>query len=210
MLVTRGGIPLNYELYPGNICAGRSWHQTDVSRVTVVAEATAILMAARAQPALHCGVSRQECDAQAQGADSDADGYEGYRFDQDGEAQCNCKIIARGEERIIATYSKKRARKDRHSRERALEKLLKRLKRSAKPLSLVSKGHARFLNVPSDGEATVNEEKVAQAARWDGIHTIIAWGNDQLSTTSCSPSAVAHERGFRTNKHDLRIRPIFH
>ena len=227
LLVTCGGIPLDYELYPGNTYEGDTLcraldgitERYDVSRVTVVADAGLFShsnlewLRERNLPYI-VGFRAKNATRKLKEQILDADGYEGYMFDQDGEAQCRCKIIARGEERIIATYSKKRARKDRHSRERALEKLLKRLKRSAKPLSLVSKGHARFLNVPSDGdEATVNEEKVAQAARWDGIHTIIAWGNDQLSTTELLHQyrQLWHiKRGFRTNKHDLRIRPIFH
>ncbi len=157
LLVTRGGIPLDYELYPGHTYEGDTLcraldgitERYDVSRVTVVADAGLFShsnlewLRERNLPYI-VGFRAKNATRKLKEQILDADGYEGYMFDQDGEAQCRCKIIARGEERIIATYSKKRARKDRHSRERALEKLLKRLKRSAKPLSLVSKGHARF------------------------------------------------------------------
>ncbi len=157
LLVTRGGIPLDYELYPGHTYEGDTLcraldgitERYDVSRVTVVADAGLFShsnlewLRERNLPYI-VGFRAKNATRKLKEQILDADGYEGYMFDQDGEAQCRCKIIARGEERIIATYSKKRARKDRHSRERALEKLLKRLKRSAKPLSLVSKGHAGF------------------------------------------------------------------
>ena len=63
--------------------------------------------------------------------------------------------------------------------------------------------------VPSDGEATVNEEKVAQAARWDGIHTIIAWGNDQLSTTEllhqCTSKRISHQQARSEDPTDLSL-----
>ena len=142
MLVTRGGIPLDYELYPGNTYEGDTLcraldgitERYDVSRVTVVADAGLFSrsnlewLRERNLPYI-VGFRAKNATRKLKEQILDADGYEGYRFDQDGEAQYSCKIIARGEERIIATYSKKRARKDRHSRERALEKLLKRLKR---------------------------------------------------------------------------------
>ena len=51
------------------------------------------------------------------------------------------------------------------------------------------------INVPSDGD-TVNEEKVAQATRWDGI----AWGNDQNRTAQYP--AVAIERSTNSRSED--------
>ncbi len=40
------------------------------------------------------------------------------------------------------------------------------------------RGAAQFLDFP-DGQVTLNEDKIAQAARWDGLRGIIAWGCDQ-------------------------------
>ena len=226
LLVTREGIPLDYELFPGNTYEGHTLckaldgiaERYDVSRVTVVADAGLFSsdnlewLRERNLPYI-VGFRAKNASRKLKERILDADGYEGYICDEPQELEYRYKTLAHGEESIIVTHSEKRARKDRHNRERALGKLLKRLEKNAQPASLVSRGHARFLNIPSDGKATVNEDKVAEAARWDGIHTIIAWGNDGLSATELLHQyrQLWHiERGFRTNKHDLRIRPIFH
>ena len=124
LLVTRGGIPLDYELYPGNTYEGDTLcraldgitERYDVSRVTVVADAGLFSrsnlewLRERNLPYI-VGFRAKNATRKLKEQILDADGYEGYRFDQDGEAQYSCKIIARGEERIIATYSKKRGEK---------------------------------------------------------------------------------------------------
>lgn len=73
-----------------------------------------------------------------------------------------------------------------------------------------SRGHARFLDLP-EGEIVIDEEKVAEAARRDGLRP--ARGCNDADPREL----VARYRGpwqieacFRIDKHDLRIRPIFH
>ena len=51
------------------------------------------------------------------------------------------------------------------------------------------------------------------AAKWDGLHAILVHGADNLGATdliSRYHQLWEIEACFRTNKHDLKIRPIYH
>ena len=80
--------------------------------------------------------------------------------------------------RLVVTHSPKRARKDARERERRIERLRAALESSGAPAALSSRGAARFLDFP-DGQLRLNEAKVAEAARWDGLWGVMAWGCDQ-------------------------------
>ena len=59
----------------------------------------------------------------------------------------------------------------------------------------------------------VDQNKVEKAARWDGIHGIVAWGletSDPRELVRRYRRLWEIEACFRTNKHDLKIRPIYH
>jgi len=64
-----------------------------------------------------------------------------------------------------------------------------------------------------DGKVTLDAARIKEAARWDGLHAILVHGADDLPPAE----AVARYRQlweieacFRTNKHDLKIRPVHH
>ena len=123
------------------------------------------------------------------------------------------KVIEHEGSRIIVTYSPTRARNDAHKRDKAIEKLQKKLKRSRKPASFSSRGYGRFLSFPDTGDVTIDEALIKDAAKWDGLHAILIHGADDLDVLDVI--ARYHqlweiEACFRTNKHDLKIRPIYH
>ncbi len=113
---------------------------------------------------------------------------------------------------MIVTHSPKRARKDRKVREDRLNGLRKRLANSRQPASLAGGGNARYLDFP-DGQVRISTEKVAGLAAWDGLKGIVAWGcedHDPRDLVVQYRRLSEIEACFRTNKHDLRIRPIYH
>jgi len=71
-------------------------------------------------------------------------------------------------------------------------------------------GDARFLDFP-EGKAVVNDAKVAETARRDGLRPTVARGNDRLPPEA-PPSQCRQlrtiRRRFRANRHDMRIRPL--
>ena len=114
--------------------------------------------------------------------------------------------------RLIVTHCDRRARKDARLRDRQIAKLKKRLEKSGTPASLSPSGPARFLSFPH-GQVQLNEARMAEAARWDGLHGIQAWGLDDQDPMSLIRQYRRRweiEACFRTNKHDLKIRPVFH
>jgi transposase len=115
--------------------------------------------------------------------------------------------------KLIVNYNLKRAQKDRHDRERAVEKLLSKLQKNKNAKNLISNyGYKKYIRVEGESNALVDHQKVAQASKWDGLMGIIT-----NKTEMPAEDVLAHyhslwhiEESFRIHKHDLKIRPIFH
>lgn len=110
---------------------------------------------------------------------------------------------------IIATYSSKRAKKDKADREEKLEIATKLLKN---PSKLNAKA-GRFYLKNTEGQAyKLDEEKVKRAERFDGILAI------STNATGLGINQVLEqykmlfniEHSFRTFKSHLETRPMFH
>ena len=78
------------------------------------------------------------------------------------------------------TCSPTRARNDAHKRDKAIEKLQKKLQRNRKPASFGSRGYGRFLPFPGTGDVTIDEARIKDAAKWDDLHAILIHGADDL------------------------------
>ena len=126
--------------------------------------------------------------------------------------------------RLVVSYSPKRAAHDAKQRRDMIAKLKKKLVRQvkakqkkrkpAKELTISNSGYRRFIDIEGDYQVVINEAKVAEAARWDGLHGVYT---SHVATTLDSESALEMYRGlwqveaaFRVSKHDLQVRPIFH
>jgi len=114
---------------------------------------------------------------------------------------------------LIVHYHSKRAKKDAHDRQKSIEKLYKKLSKSRDPKALLNNyGYKKYIEVQGKAKLTINEFKIEEAARWDGLLGIIT------NITDSEPaSLLKHYRGlwqieesFRVNKCDLKMRPIFH
>jgi len=125
-------------------------------------------------------------------------------------------------EKLIITYSKKRAKKDKYDRDKAIEKLYKRLKESKSVKSQLSNnGYKKYLQLVSDNNSNnnscdlsiqLNEDKIKEDEQWDGLKGIITNKLD-LSTQEIINQYTnlwQVEESFRITKHDLKIRPIYH
>lgn len=121
-------------------------------------------------------------------------------------------IKHQGNRRLIVSYSDQRAKKDSHNRERGLQRLRKRVGtgRMTKE-QLNNRGYNKFLKLTGQIEVEIDEEKVTEAARWDGL-------KGYMTNTVLAPSEIIEsygqlwqiERAFRISKTDLRIRPMYH
>jgi transposase len=114
--------------------------------------------------------------------------------------------------RLIISFSDKRARKDAHNRQRGLNRLKKRIgsgKMTKEHLN--NRGYNKFLKLTGEISVEIDEQKIEQAALWDGL-------KGYLTNTEISASEVIKnygylwhiEKAFRISKTDLRIRPVYH
>ncbi|PHS58470.1 MAG: hypothetical protein COB17_02515 [Sulfurimonas sp.] len=128
--------------------------------------------------------------------------------------------------KLLISYSCKRARKDKHDREKAIKKLKKRLESSKSVKSQLSNnGYKKYLQLEQTGvdiknaqktscdiAITLNEEKIVEDEAWDGLKGIvtknIALSDEELIHQYSNLWQV--EESFRITKHDLKIRPIYH
>jgi transposase len=115
--------------------------------------------------------------------------------------------------RLIVSYSNKRAQKDAACRHRMIERLMKKLgsgKCKIKDL-IPNYGTKKYITV-NNAEATLNEDKIAEDESWDGLHGVITNipNQDARRILARYKELWQIEEAFRINKHDLRLRPIYH
>ncbi len=115
-------------------------------------------------------------------------------------------------QRIVVSYSEKRAAKDRHNRERGLARLEKNLKRGRLTKSnLNNRGYNKYLKLIGDVQVQIDYEKYNADQLWDGLKGYIT------NTSLRSKQIIENynhlwqiEKAFRISKTDLQIRPIYH
>lgn len=123
-------------------------------------------------------------------------------------------VINKGDgRRLVINHNATRARKDKYDREKAIEKVIKKLKKSKDPKALISNyGYKKYLAIEGEAKIKLDETKLAAESKWDGLHGVITNVQDKEAK-----EILAHYRGlweieesFRVSKHDLKVRPIFH
>jgi transposase len=120
-------------------------------------------------------------------------------------------------QRLVLTYSSKRAKKDKYNRDKALERLENKIKtsKSITKKDLKLSYYAKYLNIDDnhcDINFNINNQKVQNDSKLDGIKGFIT--ND----FELKPNEIIEhynnqydvERAFRISKTDLKIRPIYH
>lgn len=116
------------------------------------------------------------------------------------------------EEKLIITYSSKRARKDALDRERLLEKANFLLEQPSRIKSSNKRGGKKYIEEKNKAQWELNSAAVERDKMWDGYYGI------QTSEKEISTQAAveAHhtlwkiEESFRILKSTLETRPIFH
>lgn len=114
--------------------------------------------------------------------------------------------------RLVITYSEKRAGRDAYNRKRGIRKLRKRIKtgRLTKE-SINNRGYNKFLTLTGKVKVSINEDKIKEDERWDGL-------KGYITNTRLYPKTITEnyrhlwqiEKAFRISKTDLRVRPIYH
>ena len=121
-------------------------------------------------------------------------------------------------QRLIISYSKDRAYQDEKNRLNLIERLKKQMHGDKISLSSLIKntGSKKYLKIEKKNkqEATLNQKKIDEDTQWDGIHGVIT----NHKPEDLTPSEILErykglwqiENAFRVNKHNLKMRPIYH
>jgi len=232
LMVNESGLPIGYELFPGATFEGHTLipaleklkKRYQLEKLVVVAD-SGLLNKDNCQYLANkgyeyvLGARLRNLPNKLQEAILDADNYQTLDNQQQGSKDANSDQEQRignfehGDLRLVVNYSAKRARKDAHEREKNLEKLQKRLEKNKSTKAFLgNSGYKKFLDLSQQSLVSVNEQKVAAEARWDGLCGILTNIKDEQGQT-----LMSHYRGlwqieacFRVQKHNLKLRPIFH
>jgi transposase len=115
-------------------------------------------------------------------------------------------------EKLIITFSEKRRAKDQHTRDKLITKLRKKLGTTKEAKRLISnKGYLKYTEIDKKVYAEIDEEKIIEESKWDGLHGVIS--NTTLSGVEIVErykNLWVIEEAFRINKHNLKMRPVYH
>lgn len=121
--------------------------------------------------------------------------------------------VLENQRRLVVTYNDRRARKDKHDRERVIEKITKKIGSGKNMKKIISnRGYQKYLKAEGSGQIVVDAERLESEEKWDGLHGLIT--NDResgaLELLRTYRRLWVIEESFRIQKTDLSIRPIYH
>lgn len=110
--------------------------------------------------------------------------------------------------RLITTYTPSRAKNDRNHRKQILEAIEPKTGAASK---LIKNGAKKYIKVEA-GTTAIDQDKINKDQMWDGMHGIITNIQDKHAKELLAKyHSLWHiEEAFRINKHDLKMRPIYH
>ena len=117
-------------------------------------------------------------------------------------------------EKLICSWSSKRAAKDKHDRQRQVEKAEKAISDNQKSV-LNHKGYQRYIkmdgNIPEDVTLSLNQAKIKAESRFDGFAAIQCSRADSsaVEVMRAYRQLLKIEESFRVMKSTLRTRPVF-
>ena len=240
MIIDAEGIPVGYELFPGNTFDGKTMVKAlenikirfGIQRVIIVADrglnnkmnlhliaeaGYGYIMASKIR-GMNKTMQAKILDNTGFVVANDDSGNEVFRYKT--LKYTNVYKNDEGEkhshsENLVISYSLKRAKKDKKDRERLIEKAKALLEEPEKIKSFNKRGYKKYIN-QTDPEKPVTWElaleKITQEARFDGYYGI------QTSEKSMAPVDIMDayhtlwkiEESFRVMKSTLEVRPVYH
>jgi len=118
-----------------------------------------------------------------------------------------------GARTLLVSWRKGRADKDAHDRDKAIERTKKKLEKKKNPKEYLGNGGAKkYLAVSAGATIALNEDKIKEDRRWDGLHGVVtnAKNLSHQDILAQYGNLWQVEESFRVTKHDLKVRPVFH
>jgi len=222
LMVTTDGLPIDYEIFPGDIYEGHTLipaltkirKKYDIDRIVFVADSAML-----SKDNIKCledlekhnlsyivGARLKNMAAPLKDKILNSRNYRKVK------AGYSIAEITDGDRKIIVSYSESRARKDTSDRKKAIAKLIKKLNRSKSAKShLQGHGYRKYLKVEGKSRVALDEAKIASDAKWDGICGVVTNSNlSPVEILSKYNDLWNVEAAFRVTKHDLKVRPVYH
>lgn len=118
----------------------------------------------------------------------------------------------KGKARLIVGYSVQRAKKDKYNRDKGVTRLKNTYKSGKITKDNINKrGYNKFLEISENVHVIINEEKINEDQRWDGLKGYLT--NTELSAEEVYnqyTSLWTVERAYRITKGTIELRPVFH
>jgi transposase len=223
LATTQEGLPIGYKLFPGNtaevktlIACVKEWReQIGIREAIVVADRAMMsadnlreLVAANMGYVVACPLRKLPKEIKAKILS--AHNYEFMVMQEQGYWKKELTLAP--EQRLVVTYNKARHLKDQKTRERLLKRIEKRLGKRKQSKKLISnQGYLKYVTIAGESVATLNQQKVIADAAWDGLHGVITNTNlPAAELLARYKNLWVIEESFRINKHNLKMRPIYH
>ena len=223
LVTSTDGLPITYEVFPGNMYEGHTLLKMVKKLKEQYTLATILLVADRAM----------FTNANLDGMDEEGVNYivasrlrslsKDIKEDIISSSDYTAAVVenelhwvkeyANNNRRLIVSYSSERAKKDAADRQRLIDRVMKRVKnKKIKIKDLIPNyGTKKYLDI-TGGEAVINETKIEQDGKWDGLHGVITNVEEETAANILSryKGLWQIEEAFRISKHDLKMRPIYH
>jgi transposase len=227
LLMDKEGRPVGFDIYPGNTFEGNTVETAldklkerfQIGKVIWVSDrgfcsAKTFEALKKRQYDYIIGAKLKTMSVKMQSQIQD---MESYQVLQEDEELIRYKILeiepaskeTEKQDRIICTWSSKRAKKDKADRERLLEKARELVENPAKVA--VKRGTRKYLKTTTTTTG-LDEDKIKADAAWDGIYGIRT--NNATMTPMEIRDAYSQlwriEECFRVLKANLETRPVYH
>ena len=215
LLVSEDGYPLSYSIFNGSQYEGRTMipiiddfvQRFNLTDFVVVADSG--LMSAKNVALLESAGYQYILGARIR---SESPTIKDWILSLNKEDGNIAEIGKNGSQRLIVSYSESRAKKNAWNREKGVERLRKAYAKGTLTKENVNKrGYNKFLDISKDISVSINEEKIDEDSRWDGLKGYIT--NTDLKADdviSQYHGLWVVERAFRIGKGTLEMRPMFH
>jgi transposase len=214
LLVSRDGYPLSYSLFNGSQFEGRTMlpvvedfvQRFRLSDFVIVADSG--LMNKTNLSLLQSACYKYIIGARIK---NESDPIKQWIVSQEKQDGIFHETI-NGESRLIISYSANRAKKDKYNREKGVKRLRKAYKSGTITKEHINKrGYNKFLDISEDVQVVINQDKIADDEKWDGL-------KGYITNTTLSAKEVCEqynglwviEKAYRITKGTLELRPIFH
>ncbi|MCK5591141.1 MAG: transposase, partial [Candidatus Pacebacteria bacterium] len=223
MMVTKEGLPVGYQVFEGDVYEGHTVidalktikEKRRLDKVIFVADAGMFnkenlaeldeLEEEKIEYIVGAGIKNMPKDLQQKILDKKnyKEIFKGFKV---GEFEHKGR-------KLIVSYRQKRADKDAYDRDKAIQRLRKKLEKQKNAKAYLSNyGNKKYLKIEGKTSIELDEEKIKNASKWDGLKGVVS--NAQNIT---NPEILEQynnlwkvENAFRITKHDLKVRPVFH